>query len=88
LGGESGGEREISAGDSLSYAEEVGANGFVFDGEHFAGSAETGGHFVADEQDVVFSGEAADFGEVATGMDDHAGGALNDGFDADSGNAR
>jgi len=40
LSGESGGEGEIAAGDSFGDAHEVGLNVFVFEGEHFAGSAE------------------------------------------------
>jgi hypothetical protein len=40
-------------------------NAFVFDGEHFAGSAKAGGDFVTNQERVVLSGEAADFAQEA-----------------------
>ena len=82
LSGERGREGEIAAGNAFGDAHEVRLNGFVFNGEHFAGSAEAGGDFIADQERVVLGGETADFAEEAGGMDDHAGGALDDGFNS------
>ena len=57
----------------------------MFAGEHFCGSAEAGGDFVGDEEDIEFFAEVGDGAEEAGGLDEHAGGALDDGLDADGG---
>ena len=61
LSGKGGGQGKIAAGDAFGEAHQVGLDGFVLDGEHFASSAKASGDFVADEKGVVLGGEAADF---------------------------
>ncbi len=85
LSGQSGGHGEIASGQAFGHCHEVGLDRFLLGCEHGSGAAETGGHFVADEQNVVFATESLDTGEVALWLDEHAGGALDEGLDDQGG---
>ncbi len=57
----------------------------MFDGEHLACPAETGGNFVVDEEDAVVIAEPAQAAQVFRRVDTHARRALQDRFDDEGG---
>ena len=83
VGGEGGGEGQVAGGDAFGEAEEVGFDILVFTGEHLAGAAEAGGDLIDDEEGVVFLGELGHAREEAGGVDEDAGGTLDERFDDD-----
>ena len=85
VGRERGGQRQIPAGEALGYAEDVRADAGVLAGEHLAGTAEPGRHFVADQQDAVLLRQRAQGLEVFHGVIPHARGALHQRLDDDRG---
>ena len=85
VGRERGGQRQIPAGEALGDAEDVRADTGVPAGEHPAGTAEPGRHFVADQQDAVPLRQLAQRLDVFDGMIPHARGALHQRLDDDRG---
>src|SRR5438034_256015 len=53
--GERGGQRQISAGDSLGQAKQVRPYVLMLTGEHFSGPSKSRGHFVGDQERSVLS---------------------------------
>jgi hypothetical protein len=80
LRGERGGERQVTAGNSLGQAHQVGRHSLVLGGEHSSGAPEPSGHLVEDEQRLVAIAQLAYRTQVALGMDQHARGALHQGL--------
>ena len=48
-----GGQRQVSAGDPLGQAEDVGGHLLAFTGKKFAGTTKARGDFVSNKQNVV-----------------------------------
>ena len=87
IGGQGSGHGKVAAGEAFAQAEEVGGDAFLLAGEHRPGAAEAGGDFVGDEEYLVFPAEFRGPFQVAFGVDEHAPGALDEGFDKQGGDA-
>ena len=77
LGGQRGRQRQVAAGDPLREAHQVGRDPLVLAGEHAPGAPEADRHLVADEQRAVAVAQLADRAQVALGVHDHPGRALD-----------
>ena len=81
LGGQRGSQRQVAARDAFAQAHQIGNHMLLFAGEHAPCSAKRGHDFIGDQQDIVLMGQMAHSPQVAFGVHDHAGRALDQGFD-------
>ena len=75
------GQRQVAAGQSLREAEQVRRDALLLAGEHRPGAAEAGRHLVADQQHAEAVAQLARSAQVARGVDQHPGCALDQRLD-------
>lgn len=72
-----GGQAEITAGQRLADAHDVGADAGVVGGEQLTGAPETGGDLIEDQQHTVAVAGLAQIRQVARVVEAHPTGALD-----------
>ena len=82
-GGDGRGHRQVAAGEPLPEAQQIGSEPALLGREQRAGAAESGGDFVADEQDVVVAAGGTEGGECLGGRGLHTGRTLHERLDDD-----
>ena len=78
VGAEGDAHGEKSTGDAFGDAHQVGNDVGEIAGKHFSSAAETGEHFVGDQQNIMTRAECADFLQEFDGVNDHATSALEE----------
>ena len=74
-------ERQVTPGDPLGNAHHVGCDALLLAGEESSGAPEAGGDLVGDEQDAMRIAELSQSPQVALGVDEHPGCALDQRLD-------
>ena len=87
VAGQDDGQRQVAAGDAFRQAHQIGANIRLFVGEESAGAAAADGDLVADQVHLEAVAQGAGKAQVFRVVHRHAGGALDQRFDDQGGDA-
>ena len=85
VGGQRRGQRHVAAGQSFADRHQVRRDSLMLAGEHLAGAAESGGHFIGNQEHVVLGAELTNPLQIAGRGGQHACCGLHERLDDEAG---